>query len=286
MLIDVHTHFLRPQHWGDEFDNNWAPVYGHGWPDITPADYDEAMKDVDVAIVFGLTAERAGVFTPDEAIVEFCKATTTRTVGFTAADAAAPGAIERLEQSHALGLRGIKLYPVLSGGYTGNAGITPEVEAFLQRALELRMAVLWHMGASPSPTAHLRDSLPMFIDDVAIRFPELKQVIAHMGHPWQRDAIAVTRKNRNVYMDISANWSRTLECYLALVHAQEWGVVDRVLFGSDFPLWTPAAAIAELEKLTAIEAGGLPRVLPSTIDAMISADALKLLDLEDAILGA
>lgn len=283
MTVDVHTHFLRPQHWGDEFEKNWAPVYGYPWPDITPEGFDEAMAGVDVAIVFGLTAGHAGVFTPDEAVIEFCKATRTKTVGFTAADASAPDAIDRLERSHALGLRGIKLYPVLSR-YGAAEGLTAEVERFLERALELKMVVLWHMGASPSPTARLRDSLPLFVDDVACRLPDLKQVIAHMGHPWQRDAIAVARKNRNVYMDVSAQWSRTMEGYLALVHAQEWGVVDRLLFGSDFPLWTPAEAIEALQKLVGIEAGGLPRVEQSTIDRLLSIDALAELGLEDALL--
>lgn len=282
MLIDVHTHFMHPHHWGDEFETNWAPVYGYSWPQITPAAYDEAMAGVDVAIVFGVTAGYAGVFTPDEAIVEFCTATTTKTIGFTAADASVPDALERLEQSYALGMRGIKLYPVLS---RYGSELTPEVERYLSRAQELRMTVLWHMGASPSPTARLRDSLPLFVDDVACRLPELKQIIAHMGHPWQRDAIAVTRKNRNVFMDVSAQWSRTMEGYLALVHAQEWGVVDRLLFGSDFPLWTPADAIAQLRAIAELDTGGLPRVSHDTIDTLLGADALALLDLEDALLG-
>lgn len=283
MVVDIHSHFLRPHHWGDEFEANWAPVYGYSWPDITPDAFDDAMADVDIAVVFGLTAGHAGVFTPDDAVIDFCKSTKTKTIGFTAADASAPDAVERLEESRRLGLRGVKLYPVLSR-YGAAEGLTPPVERFLTRACELEMVVLWHMGASPSPTARLRDSLPLFVDDVACRLPDLKQVIAHMGHPWQRDAIAVTRKNRNVYMDVSAQWSRTLEGYLALVHAQEWGVVDRLLFGSDFPLWTPAQAISALNSLTEIEVGGLPRVEPATIDALLSIDAITELNLHNALI--
>jgi predicted TIM-barrel fold metal-dependent hydrolase len=284
MFVDVHSHFLRASHWGDEFEKHWQPVYGYPWPTITPEDYDAAMEGVDAAILFGLTADKAGVFTPDDAIVEFCRATKTPTVGFTAADASMPDSVDRLQGSYELGLRGVKLYPVLSG-YGAVDGMTDQVERFLAKATELRMPVLWHMGASPSPAARLRDSLPLFVDDVAIRFPELKQVIAHMGHPWQKDAIAVTRKNRNVYMDVSAQWSRTMEGYLALVHAQEWGVVDRLLFGSDFPLWTPAQAMEALERIADIAPGGLPRVEASTIEHLRTVDALALLGLEDAYLG-
>lgn len=284
MLIDVHTHFMCPEHWGDEFEANWAPVYGYSWPDLAPEGYDTAMAEagVDTAIVFGLTAHKAGVFTPDEVIVDFCRATTTPTVGFTAADASAPDGVERLERSHELGLRGVKLYPVLSGY---GDGVTPQIERFVAKADELGMVILWHMGASPSPSARLRDSQPLFVDDIASRFPDLKQVMAHMGHPWQRDAIAVTRKNRNVYMDVSAQWSRTMEGYLALVHAQEWGVVDRILFGSDYPLWTPQQAIDALWALTEIGTGGLPRVEPETIETILGADALVALGLEGATLG-
>ena len=51
--------------------------------------------------------------------------------------------------------------------------------------------------------------------------------------------IGVLRKNRNVYSDVSASWARPMDGYLALARAQEWGAVPKLLFGSDYPLWTP-----------------------------------------------
>jgi uncharacterized protein len=39
---------------------------------------------------------------------------------------------------------------------------------------------------------------------VALRYPDLKIILAHMGHPWYEDTIAVVRKQPNVYAEISA----------------------------------------------------------------------------------
>jgi predicted TIM-barrel fold metal-dependent hydrolase len=114
---------------------------------------------------------------------------------------------------------------------------------------------------------------------VARRHPELRQIMAHMGHPWQRETITVVRKNPNVFTDISGIWARPFDGFSALVRAQEWGVVDKLLFGSDYPLWRPADAIAELRKLAEIRAGDLPHVKAETIDRILAQDALGLLGL-------
>ena len=60
-----------------------------------------------------------------------------------------------------------------------------------------------------------------------------------MGHPWQIDCFVVIRKHPNVFADISANFYRPWSYYNALRHATEWGVLHKLLFGSDFPIATP-----------------------------------------------
>jgi predicted TIM-barrel fold metal-dependent hydrolase len=126
--------------------------------------------------------------------------------------------------------------------------------------------------------------MPLVIDEVARRYPELRQIMAHMGHPWQRDTVAVLRKNPHVYADVSALWARRFDGYLALVNAQEWGVVDKLLFGSDYPLWTPAEAIASLRELCDVGAAAqsLPTVSPDTIETILNANPLEDLRLTRA----
>jgi predicted TIM-barrel fold metal-dependent hydrolase len=62
---------------------------------------------------------------------------------------------------------------------------------------------------------------------------------------------------------------------------QEYGVWDKVLFGSDYPFTTVNASIAGLRGLNVMLDGTkLPRLDEKQIDAMIARDSLKLLGLE------
>lgn len=276
-MFDVHTHCHQPEHWGPEWDDHWAPVYGHGADAFTPADYDAAMAagGVDVACVFGLRATAAGVDTPNSFVEWFCRETTTETIGFMALDLADEDVLEQLEDGVARGLRGVKLYPVL-----GLFDPRDEAhDAFYRRAAEHGLVVLWHMGATPSPAGSLLVSQPLVVDEVARRHPDLTQVMAHMGHPWQREALVVCRKNRHVFTDVSASWARPFDGYHALVRAQEWGVVDKLLFGSDFPIWTPEQAVAGLREVGQMRPAGLPYVTDETLGWLLDGDPRDILGL-------
>jgi hypothetical protein len=243
-------------------------VYGYEYPNHSPAEYDAAMQDVDLAFVFGMRATAAGVMTPNEYVEWFCAKTSTNTIGFMALDPSDDDVLDQLRDGVARGLGGIKLYPVL-------ALFDPTDErydAFYRAAAGAGLIVLWHMGATPSPAGKLSVSNPLVVDEVARRHPDLTQIIAHLGHPWQRETIVTVRKNRRVFADVSASWARPLDGYLALTRAQEWGVVDKLLFGSDFPIWTPAQAADELRRLAASRPEGLPPIEPSTVEWLLEGD--------------
>jgi len=278
MIVDVHTHNLLPEHWGSEHKENWEPAYGAPYPTITPSQYDAAMQaaGIDVAIVFGLAASRAGVHTPNSYVADFCAKVTTPTIAFTAIDPLDANWREQLEEAQSLGFHGVKLYPVLSLFDP----LAPEFEDFYRFLLKHRLVVLWHMGATPSPQGRLSLSQPLIVEEVARRYPDLVQIMAHMGHPWQREANIVLRKHKNVFADVSASWSRPMDGFLALVHAQEWAVTDKLLFGSDYPLWEPKAAIEQFTGLADLRAGNLPHVLEETVQGIIHRDALQLLGLD------
>ncbi|MBI2755641.1 MAG: amidohydrolase [Chloroflexi bacterium] len=274
-IVDVHTHNMQLEHWGPEYEANWQPVYGVPWTDVTFEAYDAAMGAVDRAIVFGITAQAVGMNTPDDYTARFVGHNPAKYIGFMGLDPAAPDALDRLERGATdLGLRGIKLYPVLAGFDPTDA----RYSAFFARAQHYGLAVLWHFGATPSKAGRLRNSHPLLLEDVAMRFPDLKMVIAHLGHPWQKDTALVLRKHANVYADVSAQWLRTWEGFNALIGCVEWGVADKLLFGSDYPLWTPAEAMSALRALPARYGGkGLPSLDPDLIEQIIHRDSLALL---------
>jgi predicted TIM-barrel fold metal-dependent hydrolase len=284
-VIDLHTHFMRPEHWGPEYERHWRGTYGAPWPDISPDAFDSAMRsgDVDVAVVFGITAHASGVLTPSRAVREFIDALATPVVGFMALDPLAPDWRSDLEDGLAQGMRGVKLYPVLAHFDARELRFDPFYETLVAHGLP----VLWHMGATPSSPGRLAHSHPLVIDEVATRHPELRQVIAHLGHPWQRDAVQVLRTNRNVYADISGIWARPGDGVLALVNAQEWGVIDKLFAGSDYPLWTPAEVVDGLRSLAGqAPAPGLPVVEVQTVDAILASDPLSALGLDRLDHGA
>jgi predicted TIM-barrel fold metal-dependent hydrolase len=274
-VIDVHTHHMTAAEWGPEWEENWAPVYHAPWPERSQEEFDAAMSGVDVAIVFGIRASRLGVRADNTGVARFCDQTKAKTIGFMALDPSDIDVLDQLDEGRRLGLRGIKLYPVLAGFYPADPALAPFYRAVEAYGLPL----MWHVGTTPSRLGTLRDSTPLAIDEVAQEFPRIPQVMAHMGHPWQRETIAVLRKNPRVFADVSGQWSRPMEGYLALVRAQEWTVIDRLLFGSYYPLWTPNEGMDGLWALTKLGGDSLPRIEPSTIDTIISADALGLLGL-------
>jgi predicted TIM-barrel fold metal-dependent hydrolase len=119
------------------------------------------------------------------------------------------------------------------------------------------------------------------MDEIAIQFPELRIVMAHLGHPWQADTFAVIRKHPHVYADVSAGFYRPWSFYHAMRLATEWNVLEKLLFGSDLPVATPRETIDGLRAVNAPTAGtGLPRVPEDRIEEIIMRDALSLLGLE------
>jgi predicted TIM-barrel fold metal-dependent hydrolase len=280
MIFDYHTHFMRRAHFGPEFVREWDARGGTGaWPEVTAEQFEEAMLPVDRAIVFGITAHALGIDTPDEHVARLVARNPRKFIGFMALDASDPNAIRRMEQGRKeFGMKGIKLYPVMSLYDITDARLAP----FFRRAQELRLPILMHMGTSPATRGLLKYSRPLLVDELAAAFPDLKIIMAHLGHPWQRDAAMVIRKHANVYADISGLWHRPWQGYEALVVCNEWGVNHKLLFGSDYPLWEPARAIEGLRRLNEQVAGTpLPQISGEVIEAILGRNILEELGIEE-----
>ena len=43
MIVDIHSHNLQPEHWGEEHKKNWEPAYGKPYPRVTPASFDAVL---------------------------------------------------------------------------------------------------------------------------------------------------------------------------------------------------------------------------------------------------
>ena len=86
-------------------------------------------------------------------------------------------------------------------------------------------------------------------------------ILAHMGHPWYEDTIAVVRKQPNVYAEVSALYYRPWQFWNIMVSAQEYLITDKIFFGTDFPFTTVADSIAGLRSINEqVKGTNLPRV--------------------------
>jgi predicted TIM-barrel fold metal-dependent hydrolase len=167
--------------------------------------------------------------------------------------------------------------------YAGFRPDEPLLDPLWSYATDHGLPVLLHTGTTFVAQAPLEYTLPRHLDPVATRFPEVRMILAHLGHPYEGECIAVIRKHPHVYSDISALHYRPWQLYNSLMLVQEYGVWNKVLFGSDYPFTTVTASIEGLRGLNGlVEGTALPRLNAEEIERLIHRDSLRLLGLEGA----
>ncbi|HEY8548358.1 MAG TPA: amidohydrolase family protein [Vicinamibacterales bacterium] len=281
MIVDVHTHvWEHPAHISDDFLRDARVTAGN--PNLQVAvDLDEhwaAMGPVDRAIVLGFRARHVGVLVPNEYVAEYVGSHPGKLIGFCSVDPHDADAVQQLERSaEKLGLRGLKVAPIYQNVHPSD----PRFVRLMEAAESLGIPVLIHQGTTFCENVSLELANPVLLQPLALRFPRLRMVIAHMGHPWIAETLVLIRKHRHLYADISALYYRPWQFYNALVLAMEYGVLDRLLFGTDYPFTTPAGTIEALRRVNhMVEGTNLPRIPPERIEALIHRDALPLLGLD------
>jgi len=153
-------------------------------------------------------------------------------------------AIVELERCYDMGLRGLKLW-TLTGFYPDDEFHYP----LYAKAAELGIPMLIHTGSGP-PGTYMKYNRPVYVDKIAVDFPEVKIIMAHIGAPWVEEAVAIVVKNPNVYVDISA-WEPILKaapfvlCQALTQIKMGTGNLGQVLFGTDWPLFTPIMSLKE-----------------------------------------
>ena len=165
-----------------------------------------------------------------------------------------------------LGLVGCKLGPI----YQDVDPLGPEFLRVCEALERLELPLLIHQGTTfLARTGSPLVARPILLDEVALRFPELRIVIAHMGHPWFDEAIAVVRRHPHVYADVPAS-SATLA---ALQRARAGGRVPRraqAPLRTDFPFFTARETIDGLRAVTGEAFGAEAFVIdPDVVEAII-----------------
>ena len=281
MIVDVHTHvWERPAHLAESFIRDAQLTAGN--PDVEIAvDLDAhwaAMAPVDRAIVLGFRARHVGVLVPNEYVAAYVNQHPGKLIGFCSVDPHDADALDQFEFSvRELGLRGLKVAPIYQNVHPSDHRFV----AIMKMAEVLGVPVLIHQGTTFCENVSLELANPVLLQPLALQFPRLRMVIAHLGHPWIAETLVLIRKHRHLYSDISALYYRPWQFYNALVMAMEYGVLDRLLFGTDYPFTTPASTMDALRRVNdMLEGTNLPRVPVDRIEAIIHRDSLGLLGLD------
>lgn len=281
MIVDCHTHIGAREHFDDRFVADMVRAWGDlKWPEDDRGAHWEAMSGADRAIVLAMDAPAVGMVVPNEYVAEYVDDHPAKLIGFASVDPNRDDAIARLDHAvDSLGLRGLKVGPIYQHfDPTSERGLM-----LFRRAEALGIPVLCHQGTTFVSDAPLRWARPFLLDEVASACPDLTLWIAHLGHPWCDETMTVIRKHPNLYTDVSALHTRPLQMYLALRSAVEYRVIDKLLFGTDFPFATPTETADALRNVNDVVRGSnLPPIPEDAIEDIIHRDTTVVLGLDSA----
>ncbi|MDR2049756.1 MAG: amidohydrolase family protein [Treponema sp.] len=247
MVIDFHSHIYPEKIAAKAVVSTEAfytiPAWGRG----TPEDLAAAGRNggIDRFVVFSAAAVPAQVASINNYIASVCAGGTK-----TGRDAGAPvftgfgtlhpgmenpgGEIERIKS---LGLRGVKFHPDMQ-----KFNIDDERMMKIYALLEGNLPVIFHTGDYRYSYSH-----PARLASVLDAFPRLTVVAAHFGG-WSLFDLALEYfRERRCYFDLSSSIP-----YLGRRRAEEliriYGA-ERMLFGSDYPIWDPGKCYKEFLEL-------------------------------------
>jgi uncharacterized protein len=212
--------------------NNFQPLETFHL-ELDAAGLDKAV----VVAVDATTALGKSVYT-NEQIAELC-AMSDRLIGFASVDPHQPSAAAKLDTAiNQLKLRGLKLDPAMQQFRPNDRAAYPVYE----KAQELGIPVLFHAGMSWAPGSRLEYGQPLLFEPVAVDFPKLNIVLAHLAWPWVTEAVALALKYPNVHLDTSALYFDNPRDFVhhCMTHVVPQSVFEcslryQILFGSNYP---------------------------------------------------
>ena len=261
VAIDVHTHVHRsvnaPK--ADPEDNErlaaMAAYFKTSAASFTVDDLAAYYRERNMAAVtFTIDQKEApedpARVTPME-IIERARAHTDILIPFGSVDPARGAeAVRMARRQIEAGARGFKFHPSSQAFMPNDPSVYPVYEVIQEAGLP----ALFHSGQTGAGAGvragggiRLKYSNPMYLDDVAVDFPDMPIILAHPSFPWQEEALSVATHKPQVYIDLSG-WSPKYFAQILIQYANTL-LKNKMLFGTDFPVLTPERWMADLEKV-------------------------------------
>ncbi|MGQ9509957.1 MAG: amidohydrolase family protein [Thermodesulfobacteriota bacterium] len=235
-VIDFHTHYVRKELLNPTWLNYLESINPEFFAQIDdfsnhPELFTDYLKSEGIryAVVLPECAPATSGYVPTEEVIDYCR-NQEMLIPFASINPNLHGdMVERLEEYVRIGgVKGLKLHPSYQFFYPNEARLYP----LYQKAQELKIVIIFHIGTSIFKGTRLKYSDPIYLDDVAVDFPDLKIVMAHSGRGfWYEACFSLSRLHKNLYMDITGLPPQNLLRYFPEFEKN----ADKVVFGSDWP---------------------------------------------------
>jgi predicted TIM-barrel fold metal-dependent hydrolase len=278
--IDIHTHLPCRREVADQRIIRFVEAFGQEVCEERPVEAllaEMDSGDIEWSVVQGSPIQ-AGFLRDNVGLAEALRPHRDRLIGFGTvdpfSDENAADQVRRCVEEY--GFRGI--------GEFGCLDITdPACYPVYETCIEQNIPILIHLGA-PLPTVPLKYCHPNLLDEVVIRYPELKVIAAHCAVPWFNELATVALRHPNVWIDLSA-----LEAFPHVARMQALltmiasGLAGRLLFGSDFPVTRPSTWVKRLRSFQTplvLRIGAkVPKLKKEERESILSLGARQLLKL-------
>jgi predicted TIM-barrel fold metal-dependent hydrolase len=291
MIVDCHTHVWQSPDQLGQLDLGDLPRRARAqaprispnrtiWRAIPSADVEHHLAQsgaVDKSIVLGFKSRYLKAEVPNQYVADYVKRFPQKLIGFAGIDPTERGAVSELRAAKSeLQLRGITLSPANQDFHPTDS----RAMKLYAEAEKLGMPILIHPGSQFTEQSKLEYGRPAMLDEVARTFPTLRIVIAQLGQPWVDETIVMLGKHPHVFADVSGLLRRPWQAYNSLVLAHQYGVIDKLLFGSDFPYTNATECIETLYSINQLAQGtNLPVVPREALRGIVERDTLALLGL-------
>jgi uncharacterized protein len=179
-----------------------------------------------------------------------------------------------------LGLCGTVVYCAHGGFHPAHS----KAMRFYEAAEGLGLPVFFHNGPVLKADSYLEYAQPVLLDSIARTFRKLKIIIGDIGLPFVEQTYAMLAKHDNVYADFTINPGRAWETYNIVVRAYEHKLMDKLLFGSGFPLGRADRCIEVLLGFNRLlSEASLPSVPRAEILDFLERDTLSALSISEQV---
>lgn len=244
-----------------------------------------ASEPVDVTLVLGFKSQYLGAHISNDQVAAYVRSQGGRMIGIAGVDPADPKeALNEIRRAkRELGMPGIAIAPAAQDFHPNSS----QAMCLYAEAAAAGMPVIFHTGTHLISATKLEYAQPVLLDEVARELPDLRILIAHMGVPWVHETITLLRKHPNVYAEISGLLQQPWQAYQALLGAHQFGVLEKLLFGSGFPDAPASMCIETLYSLNQLVHGtSLPTIPREQLRGIVERDALTLLGIAHDNLSA